>query len=112
MSRQPSMRGSIRSTTATSGRSKRSLASPASPCPTQIGSKPAVVKWLAMPWAMMSSSSTIRTFAILVTIMKRLFRAGSGEREQRMQKLEKEAERARVLIEESRENVVILDEDL
>jgi two-component system phosphate regulon sensor histidine kinase PhoR len=44
--------------------------------------------------------------------MKRLFRAGSGEREQRMQKLEKEAERARVLIEESRENVVILDEDL
>jgi two-component system, OmpR family, phosphate regulon sensor histidine kinase PhoR len=44
--------------------------------------------------------------------MKRLFGAGSGEREQRIQALEREAERARVLIEESREPVVVVDEDL
>src|SRR5215218_2008905 len=44
--------------------------------------------------------------------MKRLFGATSDERVQRLEELEIEAERARVIIEESRENVVVLDADL
>src|SRR5918992_3369449 len=112
ISRHPSTRGSIRSTTQTSGRSNRRRASPASPCSTQTGSKPAAVRWLAMPWAMTSSSSTIRTFAILVTIMKRLFGAAKTDLEEQNRALRVEAERARILIEESRENVVVVDADL
>ena len=44
--------------------------------------------------------------------MKRLFGATVDEREQRLEELGIEAERARVIIEESRENVVVLDADL
>jgi two-component system, OmpR family, phosphate regulon sensor histidine kinase PhoR len=43
--------------------------------------------------------------------MKRLF-GTDGELDERMQTLELEAERARILIEESRENVVVVDESL
>jgi two-component system, OmpR family, phosphate regulon sensor histidine kinase PhoR len=44
--------------------------------------------------------------------MKRLFGATDGELEERLQSLEIESERARILIEESRENVVVVDESL
>jgi two-component system, OmpR family, phosphate regulon sensor histidine kinase PhoR len=44
--------------------------------------------------------------------MKRLFGATVDESEQRFEELEIEAERARVIIEESRENVVVIDADL
>ena len=44
--------------------------------------------------------------------MKRLFGATVDESEQRLEELEIEAERARVIIEESRENVVVIDADL
>ncbi len=44
--------------------------------------------------------------------MKRLFGATVDEREQRFEELEIEAGRARVIIEESRENVVVVDADL
>lgn len=44
--------------------------------------------------------------------MKRLFGATDGELEDRLQRVEIEAERARILIEESRENVVVVDEAL
>ena len=44
--------------------------------------------------------------------MKRLFGATVDESEQRFEELEIEAERARVIIEESRENVVVVDADL
>jgi two-component system, OmpR family, phosphate regulon sensor histidine kinase PhoR len=44
--------------------------------------------------------------------MKRLFGATDGELEERLQSLEIDAERARILIEESRENVVVVDEGL
>jgi signal transduction histidine kinase len=44
--------------------------------------------------------------------MKRLFGATVDESEQRLEALEIEAERARVIIEESRENVVVIDADL
>jgi len=44
--------------------------------------------------------------------MKRLFGATVDDREQRVEELELEAERARVLVEESRENVVVLDAGL
>ena len=44
--------------------------------------------------------------------MKRLFGATVDESEQRFDELEIEAERARVIIEESRENVVVIDADL
>jgi two-component system phosphate regulon sensor histidine kinase PhoR len=44
--------------------------------------------------------------------MKRLFGATDAEHDERMQTLELEAERARILIEESRENVVVVDESL
>jgi two-component system, OmpR family, phosphate regulon sensor histidine kinase PhoR len=44
--------------------------------------------------------------------MKRLFGATDGELDERMQTLELEAERARILIEESRETVVVVDESL
>src|SRR5438309_245535 len=44
MTLQPSRPGSIRSSTHTSGRSKRSLASPWSPLPTTTGSKPAAAE--------------------------------------------------------------------
>jgi two-component system, OmpR family, phosphate regulon sensor histidine kinase PhoR len=44
--------------------------------------------------------------------MKRLFGATDGELDERLQSLELEAERARILIEESRENVVVVDENL
>ena len=63
ISRHPSTPGSIRSSTQTSGCSKRSRASPDSPFETQSGSKPALVRWRAIPWAMTSSSSMIRTLA-------------------------------------------------
>jgi signal transduction histidine kinase len=58
---------------------------------------------------MTSSSSTISTFAILVTIMKRLFGAAKADLEKQARALRFEAERARILVEESREIVVILD---
>src|SRR6185503_12249956 len=67
----------------------------ASPSPTTTGSKPATVRWCAMPCAMTSSSSTIRTFAILAPIMENH---------------ELEAERGRRLLEESEEIVLVLDE--
>src|SRR4029079_2605673 len=92
---QPSMRGSIRSTTHTSGASKRRRRRPASPSPTTTGSKPATERWCAMPCAITSSSSTIRTFAILAPIMENH---------------ELEAERGRRLLEESEEIVLVLDE--
>ena len=44
--------------------------------------------------------------------MKRLFGAGDDELDERLQGLEIEAERARILIEESRENVVVVDANL
>ena len=44
--------------------------------------------------------------------MKRLFGATVDESEQRLEELEIEAGRARVIIEESRENVVVIDADL
>ena len=44
--------------------------------------------------------------------MKRLFGATDGKLEERVKALEIEAERARILIEESRENVVVVDESL
>jgi two-component system phosphate regulon sensor histidine kinase PhoR len=44
--------------------------------------------------------------------MKRLFGATVDDSEQRFEELEIEAERARVIIEESRENVVVIDADL
>jgi hypothetical protein len=44
--------------------------------------------------------------------MKRLFGATVDESEQRFEELEIEAERARRIIEESRENVVVVDDDL
>lgn len=44
--------------------------------------------------------------------MKRLFGATVDDSEQRLEELEIEAERARVIIEESRENVVVIDADL
>src|SRR6187200_1392778 len=91
----PSVRGSIRSTTQTSGVSKRSRRRPASPSPATTGSKPATDRWCAMPCAMTSSSSTIRTFAILAPIMENH---------------ELEAERGRRLLEESEEIVLVLDE--
>ena len=44
--------------------------------------------------------------------MKRLFGATDGKLEERVNALETEAERARILIDESRENVVVVDEGL
>src|SRR5919106_2026209 len=44
--------------------------------------------------------------------MKRLFGATDGELEDRLKSVEIEAERARILIEESRENVIVVDEGL
>jgi two-component system, OmpR family, phosphate regulon sensor histidine kinase PhoR len=44
--------------------------------------------------------------------MKRLFGAADGDPDDRLRRLEIEAERARILIEESRENVVVVDENL
>jgi two-component system phosphate regulon sensor histidine kinase PhoR len=44
--------------------------------------------------------------------MKRLFGATDGELDDRLHSLAIEAERARILIEESRENVVVVDENL
>src|SRR4051795_3097318 len=64
----PSSSGSIRSSTQTSGFSKRSRASPSSPRPTTTGSKPAAERWRAMPSAITASSSTIRTRATAPTI--------------------------------------------
>src|SRR5215204_3292659 len=65
-----------------------------------------------MPCAMTSSSSTMSTFAILVTIMKRLFGAAKADAEAEARALRVEAERARVLVQESREIVVVLDSEL
>jgi signal transduction histidine kinase len=58
---------------------------------------------------MTSSSSTIRTFAILTTIMKWRFGAAKADLEAEARELRIEAERARVLVEESMEIVVVLD---
>ena len=44
--------------------------------------------------------------------MKRVFGARNRELDQRLRSLETEAERARILIEESRESIVVVDEDL
>jgi two-component system phosphate regulon sensor histidine kinase PhoR len=52
------------------------------------------------------------TFAILVTIMKRLFGAAKADIEAEASALMIEAERARVLVEESMEIVVVLDSEL
>jgi two-component system, OmpR family, phosphate regulon sensor histidine kinase PhoR len=49
------------------------------------------------------------TFAILLTIMKRLFGAAKADMEAEARALRIEAERARVLVQESRELVVVLD---
>jgi signal transduction histidine kinase len=49
------------------------------------------------------------TFAILITIMKRLFGAAKADIEAEARALRIEAERARVLVEESREIVIVLD---
>jgi signal transduction histidine kinase len=54
----------------------------------------------------------MRTFAILVTIMKRLFGAPKADPQEEQSGLRIEAERARLLIEESREIVVVVDADL
>jgi two-component system, OmpR family, phosphate regulon sensor histidine kinase PhoR len=51
------------------------------------------------------------TFAILVTIMKRLFGAAKADIEAEARVLRIEAERARVLVEESMEIVVVLDSE-
>src|SRR5262245_45221260 len=90
------MRGSIRSTTHTAGVSKRSRLRPVSPSETTRGSYPASDRWCAMLFAMTSSSSTIRTFAILTPIMENP---------------ELQAERGRLLLEESSEIVLVLDEE-
>src|SRR5437763_4412267 len=66
---QPSSSGSIRSSTQTSGVSKRSRARPSSPRPTTTGSKPAATRWRAIPSAITLSSSTIRTRATPPTIV-------------------------------------------
>src|SRR4051794_37520610 len=65
----PSSSGSIRSSTQTSGFSKRSRARPSSPRPTTTGSKPPAERWRAMPSAITLSSSTISTFATVPTIV-------------------------------------------
>src|SRR3954449_13224146 len=64
----PSSSGSIRSSTQTSGFSKRRRARPSSPRPTTTGSKPAAERCRAMPSAITASSSTIRTRATTPTI--------------------------------------------
>jgi signal transduction histidine kinase len=52
------------------------------------------------------------TFAILITIMKRLFGAAKADIEAEARALRIEAERARVLVEESMEIVIVLDSEL
>jgi two-component system phosphate regulon sensor histidine kinase PhoR len=52
------------------------------------------------------------TFAILSTIMKRLFGAAKADIEAEARALRIEAERSRVLVEESREIVIVLDGEL
>jgi two-component system phosphate regulon sensor histidine kinase PhoR len=54
----------------------------------------------------------MRTFAILSTIMKRLFGAAKADLEAEARVLRIEAERSRVLVEESREIVIVLDGEL
>jgi two-component system phosphate regulon sensor histidine kinase PhoR len=51
------------------------------------------------------------TFAILITIMKRLFGAAKADIEAEARPLKIEAERARVLVEESMEIVIVLDSE-
>src|SRR5436305_9726353 len=58
--RQPSMPGSIRSTTATSGRSNRSFAIARFPSAATSTSMPARRRWAAIALAMTASSSAIR----------------------------------------------------
>ena len=79
-----------------------------SPSDTTCGSKPASDRWCAIAWAMTSSSSMIKTFAILKPIMQRPIDPGQrGSPEQ----LELEAERGRALLEESTEIVLLLDDE-
>ena len=93
-SRHPSIRGSIRSTTQTSGASKRKRRRPASPSEATCGSKPASERWCAIAWAMTSSSSMIRTFAILRSIMQLPIEPGPTAGPEKLQ-LEAERGRAR-----------------
>src|SRR5947199_455151 len=73
---QPSSSGSIRSSTHTSGFSKRSRASPSSPRPTTIGSNPPAERCRAIPSAITLSSSTMSTFGIAPTIVPTSVRSG------------------------------------
>ena len=91
-----------------SGRSKRSRAD-ALPLVTRIGSKPAFDKCRAMPSAMTSSSSTIRTFAILSANHEVVLREDREEHGEDTEALRLQAERARMLVEESREMLLVLD---
>ena len=133
---QPSRPGSIRSSTQTSGRSKRRRASPVSPFATPTASNPADWRCRAMPWAMTSSSSMIKTFVMrgimatgglpgavrllpdgnepVTTGARRSASASSGHGRRTSVLLQagmdSDTRRGRMLIEESREAVIVLDD--